>query len=329
MMLSASSSVPLPISGTAEAAALASGEIPNLRFASAELQKSLLPVSGEAPLAPAALTQAAVQQGINPVASPDALEASAQLLHQITSSVPMPSSAIIASSASLAGEDGSSAVVVATPSPGGSAVPSALPMAMAVPPESGASAEGVVTVTATVAQEGGSGGKVKRRESSGGGGGGPKISARALLAQHKVKIPDDLTQLQPIPTTRTKSGWVGVYPARKGRWQAQVNHRSIGGHPTAWEAGLAVAAHLVVMARAEEQAELAQARGEEVPEAIVQMLEASPAPPGDAPPAAAENNATPAVASAKRKRDDDAGEEDEVVDVPAAEVVAVVAEAVV
>ena len=58
MMLSASSSVPLPISGTAEAAALASGEIPNLRFASAELQKSLLPVSGEAPLAPAALTQA-------------------------------------------------------------------------------------------------------------------------------------------------------------------------------------------------------------------------------------------------------------------------------
>ena len=58
MMLYASSSVPLPISGTAEAAALASGEIPNLRFASAELQKSLLPVSGEAPLAPAALTQA-------------------------------------------------------------------------------------------------------------------------------------------------------------------------------------------------------------------------------------------------------------------------------
>eukprot|EP00966_Prymnesium_polylepis_P300107 6935226-Prymnesium_polylepis.1 len=86
---------------------------------------------------------------------------------------------------------------------------------------------------------------------------GPKTSARALLAQHKVKIPDDLSQLQPIPTRRTKSGWVGVYPARKGRWQAQVNHRSIGGYSTAWEAGVAVAAHLVVCAKAEEEAERA------------------------------------------------------------------------
>ena len=76
-----------------------------------------------------------------------------------------------------------------------------------------------------------------------GSGGTSKTSARALLAQHKVQIPDDLTKLQPIPTRRTKSGWVGVYPARKGRWQAQVNHRSIGGYATAWEAGVAVAAH--------------------------------------------------------------------------------------
>ena len=90
---------------------------------------------------------------------------------------------------------------------------------------------------------------------------GSKTSARALLAQHKVKIPDDLTKLQPIPTRRTKSGWVGVYPARKGRWQAQVNHRSIGGYSTAWEAGVAVAAHLVVMARAEEEAERVRADG--------------------------------------------------------------------
>ena len=105
-------------------------------------------------------------------------------------------------------------------------------------------------------------------DDGGHGGGGPsKTSARALLAQHKVQIPDDLTKLQPIPTRRTKSGWVGVYPARKGRWQAQVNHRSIGGYSTAWEAGVAVAAHLVVMARAEEQAEIARAEGREPPDA--------------------------------------------------------------
>ena len=80
-------------------------------------------------------------------------------------------------------------------------------------------------------------------------------SPRALLAvyrAHGYHVPDDLAQLQPIPTTRTKSGYVGVYPARKNRWQAQVNHRSIGGYASAWEAGVAVAAHLVVMARAEE-----------------------------------------------------------------------------
>ena len=40
---------------------------------------------------------------------------------------------------------------------------------------------------------------------------------------------------------RTESGWVGVYKARNGRWQAQVNHRAIGGYATAREAGIAVA----------------------------------------------------------------------------------------
>lgn len=107
-----------------------------------------------------------------------------------------------------------------------------------------------------------------------GSGGTSKTSARALLAQHKVQIPDDLTKLQPIPTRRTKSGWVGVYPARKGRWQAQVNHRSIGGYATAWEAGVAVAAHLVVMARAEEQAEIARAEGREVAPEVVPEVDA-------------------------------------------------------
>jgi len=57
-------------------------------------------------------------------------------------------------------------------------------------------------------------------------------------------------QLQPIPSQRrrNKSGWFGVYPARNGRWQAQVCHHAIGGYATAWEAGTAVTAHLVRMA---------------------------------------------------------------------------------
>lgn len=66
----------------------------------------------------------------------------------------------------------------------------------------------------------------------------------------QVKVPSDLKEIKPIATTRTKSGYLGVYPARKGRWQAQVNHKSIGGYPSAWEAGVAVTSHLVTMAKA-------------------------------------------------------------------------------
>ena len=47
--------------------------------------------------------------------------------------------------------------------------------------------------------------------------------------------------LRPIPHATNVSGYKGVYPGRKGRWQAQFNHKSIGGFATAWEAGVAVA----------------------------------------------------------------------------------------
>jgi hypothetical protein len=47
--------------------------------------------------------------------------------------------------------------------------------------------------------------------------------------------------LRPIPHAKNVSGYKGVYPGRKGRWQAQFNHKSIGGFATAWEAGVAVA----------------------------------------------------------------------------------------
>jgi hypothetical protein len=46
---------------------------------------------------------------------------------------------------------------------------------------------------------------------------------------------------RPIMSTNNPSGFKGVYPARNGRWQAQYQHRSIGGFYTAWEAGVAVA----------------------------------------------------------------------------------------
>ena len=52
-------------------------------------------------------------------------------------------------------------------------------------------------------------------------------------------------RLKPIPSSRNPSGFKGVYAARKGRWQAQVGHKSIGGFASAWEAGVAVAAYLM------------------------------------------------------------------------------------
>eukprot|EP00965_Chrysotila_dentata_P155027 5122460-Pleurochrysis_carterae.AAC.2 len=83
------------------------------------------------------------------------------------------------------------------------------------------------------------------------------VSARAVLAQHGVDLEElrGCTELKPIATKRSKSGYLGVYPARHGRWQAQVQHRSVGGYSSAWEAGVAVVANLLVMAHAEEIAE--------------------------------------------------------------------------
>ena len=46
---------------------------------------------------------------------------------------------------------------------------------------------------------------------------------------------------RPISSRNNPSGFKGVYAARNGRWQAQVEHKSIGGFPTAWDAGIAVA----------------------------------------------------------------------------------------
>ena len=50
---------------------------------------------------------------------------------------------------------------------------------------------------------------------------------------------DAAAALQPIPSRANQTGFKGVYPARNGRWQAQVGHKSIGGFSTAWEAGVA------------------------------------------------------------------------------------------
>lgn len=70
------------------------------------------------------------------------------------------------------------------------------------------------------------------------------------------ETPTDLNELRPIVSSRTKSGYFGVYAGRGRRWQAQVDHRSIGGYASAWEAGVAVTAHHLI--------ELANAASEEV-----------------------------------------------------------------
>ena len=46
---------------------------------------------------------------------------------------------------------------------------------------------------------------------------------------------------EPVASKNNPSGYKGVYPARNGRWQAQVHHSSIGGFATKREAGIAVA----------------------------------------------------------------------------------------
>lgn len=78
-----------------------------------------------------------------------------------------------------------------------------------------------------------------------------KRKATDLLQALDYSIPEDLATLQPIPTDRTKSKMFGVYRGRKTRWQAQLWHESVGGYASAWEAGVAVTARLVVLARAE------------------------------------------------------------------------------
>ena len=65
--------------------------------------------------------------------------------------------------------------------------------------------------------------------------------AGPMTQPKKVIIQSAGMLLRPIPHAKNVSGYKGVYPGRKGRWQAQFNHKSIGGFATAWEAGVAVA----------------------------------------------------------------------------------------
>ena len=84
------------------------------------------------------------------------------------------------------------------------------------------------------------------------------FSAAAVLKKLGVQIPDDLSTIEPIPSSTTKSGYYGVYPGRAGkaagsgpRWQAQIHHEAIGGFASKWEAGVHVTARLAMMAAAE------------------------------------------------------------------------------
>ena len=56
-------------------------------------------------------------------------------------------------------------------------------------------------------------------------------ATRILLRQNIVPDTVDLDTIAPLPTKRTRTGFVGVYPGRKGRFQAQVLHRAIGAFP--------------------------------------------------------------------------------------------------
>ena len=66
--------------------------------------------------------------------------------------------------------------------------------------------------------------------------------------------PERRAQLTPLPTARKEghkkkceSGYVGVSKGRRERWQAQVDHRAIGGFATAYEAGVAVTVRMIVL----------------------------------------------------------------------------------
>ena len=89
--------------------------------------------------------------------------------------------------------------------------------------------------------------------------------ARKTLEKFGVDWTQELTperraQIEPLPTTLTsgkpmakkgpsQSGYVGVSHGRGSRWQAQVDHRSIGGYATAYDAGVAVTTVLIELAQ--------------------------------------------------------------------------------
>mmetsp|Transcript_3355 Transcript_3355/g.8042 ORF Transcript_3355/g.8042 Transcript_3355/m.8042 type:complete len:523 (-) Transcript_3355:807-2375(-) len=72
-------------------------------------------------------------------------------------------------------------------------------------------------------------------------GGMPASLVMALIEQAEKYAKNNSLAQKPIPCKDTKSRFVGVYPARHGRWQAQVKHRSYGGFETSWDAGVKVA----------------------------------------------------------------------------------------
>ena len=82
-------------------------------------------------------------------------------------------------------------------------------------------------------------------------------NAIAALDRHGVNYNLELTeeriaQLEPLPVEQGKansSGYVGVSKGRKDRWQAQVNHRAIGGFASAYEAGKAVTIRMIELAQ--------------------------------------------------------------------------------
>mmetsp|Transcript_28149 Transcript_28149/g.69870 ORF Transcript_28149/g.69870 Transcript_28149/m.69870 type:complete len:559 (-) Transcript_28149:200-1876(-) len=81
------------------------------------------------------------------------------------------------------------------------------------------------------------------------------------LEKHGIDYSLELTderkrELKPLPAIikdgqkrRCESGYVGVSRGRKDRWQAQVDHRAIGGFATAYEAGVAVTLRMIELAQ--------------------------------------------------------------------------------
>lgn len=95
------------------------------------------------------------------------------------------------------------------------------------------------------------------------------------IADKLTSRPDEVADIEdepnkPIPSKNNPSGYKGVYPARGSRWQAQVNHRSIGGFPTAWDAGVAVAVAIFKETRAKARPKVTKVRERE------QVREAAP-----------------------------------------------------